>query len=112
MKDVMAHPDSAISEITARTGLPQSYVSTSVARLSEKGFVQTVTDPADGRRTLVRPDPEHMRRVGEKAAVSADAALVAALGPVSEREGQETITFLDGLVTALVPSRSHPLRDA
>src|SRR4029077_6957323 len=31
--DVFAHPGSSITAITARTGLPQSYVSESVARL-------------------------------------------------------------------------------
>src|ERR1700722_297143 len=52
--DVAEHPDSAIGEITARTGFPQSHVSASVARLRELGAVHTTPDPADGRRTLVR----------------------------------------------------------
>jgi DNA-binding MarR family transcriptional regulator len=111
MKDVLAHPGSSISAITRRTGLPQSYVSTSVARLSEKGMVETVADPADGRRTLVRPSPAHLRQVGKKAAVSADAELVRALGPVSETEAQATIDLLNHLLTVLVPSGPHPLRD-
>ena len=111
MKDVMSHPGSAISEITARTGLPQSYVSTSVARLSEQGLVLAAADPDDGRRTLVRPHPAHLRRVGKKAAVSADAALARALGLVSEREAQKTIGLLDDLLARLVPSGPHPLRD-
>jgi DNA-binding MarR family transcriptional regulator len=111
MKDVVAHPGSAISEITHRTGLPQSYVSTSVARLREKGLVATVADPLDGRRTLVRPDPDHLRQAGRKAAISADAAVARALGPVSEQEAKKTIALLEDLVTVLAPNGSHPLRD-
>ena len=33
LADVFAHPGSSISEITARTGMPQSHVSETVARL-------------------------------------------------------------------------------
>ena len=53
--DVGYHPDSSISEITERTGLPQSLVSMSVAKLRDLGVVQTEPDPADRRRTLVHP---------------------------------------------------------
>ena len=53
--DVGYHPNSSISEITERTGLPQSLVSMSVAKLRDLGVVQTEPDPADRRRTLVQP---------------------------------------------------------
>ena len=59
LRDVFAHPDSSITEVTARTGLPQSYVSDSVARLRDQGIVETSADPADGRRTLVRVTAQH-----------------------------------------------------
>ena len=36
LQDVLTHPDSSISEVTARTALPQSYVSESVARLRDR----------------------------------------------------------------------------
>ena len=39
LRDVFAHPDSSITDITGRTGLPQSYVSESVARLRDLGIV-------------------------------------------------------------------------
>src|SRR6476661_8473254 len=52
--DIAAHPDTAVGEIAARTGLPQSQVSTAVARLKEAGAVVTQNDPADRRRLLVR----------------------------------------------------------
>src|SRR5580693_7809367 len=53
LRDVFAHPGSSITDITARTGLPQSYVSESVARLRSQGILETSADPADRRRTLV-----------------------------------------------------------
>jgi len=55
--DVAYHPNSSISEITERTGFPQSLVSTAVARLREVGVVESESDPLDRRRTLVRTTP-------------------------------------------------------
>jgi DNA-binding MarR family transcriptional regulator len=55
--DIAQHPGSSVSEITARTGFPQSHVSASIARLQDNGSVLAEPDPRDRRRTLVRPDP-------------------------------------------------------
>lgn len=55
--DVGYHPNSSITEITERTGFPQSLVSTAVARLREVGVVESKPDPEDRRRTLVRTTP-------------------------------------------------------
>lgn len=52
-EDVFTHPDSTVSDICARTGFAQSHVSASVARLKERGLVETATDPTDRRRTNV-----------------------------------------------------------
>lgn len=54
LEDVLAHPDSSVGEIAERTGLAQSHVSATVARLGASGALNTSADPADGRRTLVR----------------------------------------------------------
>jgi len=79
LRDVFANPDSSITQITARTGLPQSYVSESVARLRERGMLATSADPADGRRTLVRVSEEHPRNVARRGGASVDGALALAL---------------------------------
>ncbi|MEV7119827.1 MarR family winged helix-turn-helix transcriptional regulator [Kitasatospora griseola] len=88
--DVYRHPGTSVQDIRARTGFAQSHVSTSVARLRERGLLDAAPDPADGRRTLLSasetarryirarvarpaepviagavPDPEQARRVGE-----------------------------------------------
>jgi MarR family transcriptional regulator, 2-MHQ and catechol-resistance regulon repressor len=53
MVDLIDHAPSTITAIGQRTGYVQSRVSSAVAALVERGWVQTETDPSDGRRTLV-----------------------------------------------------------
>jgi DNA-binding MarR family transcriptional regulator len=109
LRDVFAHPGSSITDITGRTGLPQSYVSESVARLRDQGIVETAADPADGRRTLVRVSAGHPRTVAAKGMASVDAALAEALG---EPEGgaAEIIETLERLAARLRPASPGPIR--
>ncbi|MFE5298193.1 MarR family winged helix-turn-helix transcriptional regulator [Streptomyces sp. NPDC056632] len=93
--DIAAHPDSAISEIVARTGLPQSQVSAAVARLKEAGSVVTAPDPADRRRVLVRPAGEVSDRVARVRATGIESALMAALGTDAPRHLPEIQAALD-----------------
>ena len=108
LRDVFAHPDSSITDVTARTGLPQSYVSESVARLRDQGIVETSADPADGRRTLVRVAAQHPRTVAAKGSASVDAALAAALGDAAD--AGEIIAVLSGLAERLRPESPGPIR--
>lgn len=78
--DIAEHPASAVGEIAARTGLPQSQVSTAIARLKEAGSVITTTDPADRRRALVSQAPDVSDRLAQVRATSIEPALAAALG--------------------------------
>jgi Winged helix DNA-binding domain len=111
LRDVFAHPGSSISDITGRTGLPQSYVSESVARLRGQGILETSTDPADGRRTLVRVSAEHPRTVALKGSASVDGALAAALGePEAGPEVTEIIGTLTALAERLRPESPGPIR--
>jgi DNA-binding MarR family transcriptional regulator len=98
LRDVFANPGSSITDITTRTGLPQSYVSESVARLRGQRILQTSADPADGRRTLVRVSDQHPRTVAAKGSVPVDAALAAAL---SEPPGGAAMTQIIGTLSAL-----------
>ena len=111
LRDVFAHPDSPIGDIAARTDLPQSYVSESVARLRDQGILETAADPADGRRTLVRVCAQHPRTVAAKGSAPVDAALAAALG---EPEGSAAVTglveTLEGLAVRLRPSAPGSIR--
>ncbi len=111
LRDVFAHPDSSISDVTARTGLPQSYVSESVAKLRDQGIVETSADPSDGRRTLVRIAPDHPRTVVAKGAVSVDATLAEALGePADGAAIAQIISTLGDIAARLTPADPGPIR--
>jgi DNA-binding MarR family transcriptional regulator len=110
LRDVFANPGSSITDITARTGLPQSYVSESVARLRGQGIVETSADPADGRRTLVRVSAQHPRTVAAKGSVPVDAALAAALGePAGGAAVTQIIGTLSALAALLAPETPGPI---
>ncbi|GAB7184754.1 helix-turn-helix domain-containing protein [Kitasatospora sp. Ki12] len=111
--DVLAHPGATVGEIAARTGLPQSQVSTAVARLVEAGSVDTEPDPADRRRRLVRAAAQPSARVAEVRSTTIDDALTAALaGPdgtaPDPRLLHEVSTALDTLARHLTPAAARP----
>jgi DNA-binding transcriptional ArsR family regulator len=111
LRDVFAHPGSSITGITARTGLPQSYVSESVARLRSQGIVETSADPADGRRTLVRVSAGHPRTVAAKGSAPVDGALAAALGePDGGPAVAEIVATLSALAERLRPESPGPIQ--
>jgi DNA-binding MarR family transcriptional regulator len=111
LADVFAHPGSSISEITARTGMPQSHVSETVARLREQGTVESFPDSADRRRTLVRVSAQHPQNVMRAALVPADAELTAALGDISPDEAANIIKTLEVLAARLRPGKPGPILD-
>ncbi|MBP0455568.1 MarR family transcriptional regulator [Kitasatospora sp. RG8] len=110
MSDVYEHPDSAVGEIAARTGLPQSQVSTAVARLREAGSVVTEADPRDRRRLLVRRAPEVSARRVEVASATVDDALARALGTDDPQVLAEVQAALEVLGRRLTPATVRRLR--
>ncbi|MQY05758.1 MarR family transcriptional regulator [Actinomadura macrotermitis] len=103
--DLVAHPGTTVGEIAARTGLPQSQVSTAVARLEETGSVEAAPDPADRRRRLIRPAARPSARVAEVRATTIDDALASALAdPAAVRE---VAAALDVLARHLTPSAAR-----
>jgi len=101
MRDVLSSPGSSITDITTRTGLPQSYVSESVNKLRVKGFAEITADPADRRRTLVRLTATHLERVARHSARNADDVLRSALGDVEEATSRKVIALLTDLAHQL-----------
>jgi DNA-binding MarR family transcriptional regulator len=93
--DIAANPGSSISEITARTGSPQSHVSTSVSRLRQFGIVRTEADPRDRRRTLVWVVPEALEAAHNRITATADAAIARTLGDPPAAEVAEVIGALE-----------------
>ncbi len=102
LRDVFANPGSSVSAITRRTGLPQSYVSESIAWLSQEQILLTAPDPQDGRRTLASVSPAHTGRVAARASTLADGELVAELG---EQRAAHVLALLQSLAELLAPER-------
>jgi DNA-binding MarR family transcriptional regulator len=101
--DVAYHPDSSITEITDRTGFPQSLVSTAVARLREVGLLESAPDPLDRRRTLVRTTPALKEVQGRFGTVSIDDILAGELAAEDRGGLTDVIAALDLLTRLLVP---------
>jgi hypothetical protein len=104
--DVYEHPGSSVSEITTRTGFPQSHVSASVTRLRESGALITSTDPADRRRTLVSPNPEVLRGLPSPSWEPVDAMLARAIGTGDPGQAAEAVAALELLARLLTPDAS------
>jgi DNA-binding MarR family transcriptional regulator len=101
--DIGANPGSSINEITARTGFPQSHVSTSVSRLREFGAVRTESDPRDRRRTLVWIVPEAVQRARSRVISTIDDAIAQALGHPPTSELAEVVGALEMLAERFEP---------
>ncbi len=102
--DIAENAGSSIGEIAGRTGLPQSYVSTSVARLRERGAVKTAGDPKDGRRTLVRLTESIPARAARRGAAPIDAALAEEAGL---DDPAEVVAALETLLAGLRRERKR-----
>jgi DNA-binding MarR family transcriptional regulator len=105
LSDIVSHPGSAIGEIAERTGLPQSQVSTAVARLREAGSIDAQPDPADRRRVLVRQARRTSPRVAQVRKSTIDAALGTALGTADPRRIAEVTGLLRELAERLMPAQ-------
>jgi DNA-binding MarR family transcriptional regulator len=109
MRDVLAHPGSSISDITARTGLPQSHVSESVNKLRVKGIAEINADPADRRRTLVKLTATSQDQVARHSARNADYPLRTALGDLSDDAAHQVIAMLNDLARQLRTDPTVPV---
>ena len=104
--DVAQHPGSSVTEITARTGQPQSAVSAAVARLQEAGAILTEPDPRDRRRTLARTNPAAGGKLLVITGAPIDAALLDALADPDALP--EVKAALDTLRRHLTPRPTPP----
>lgn len=108
--DLAEHGESSVGDIVKRTGLPQSQVSTAVARLRDAERLDTEPDPADRRRTKIRLKAEPSPRALAVAESSVDATIAKALG--NEDEAKAVVKSLESLAARLVgPVRQTGRRD-
>ncbi len=99
--DIDEHPGTSVREIAERTGLVQSLVSASVARLRDAGVVVTETDPNDRRRTLARHAPHKSPREVEVEAIPIDRAVTAAFHTGTDEEATQVVAALETLSSRL-----------
>lgn len=101
--DIAYHPGSSISEITERTGFPQSHVSASVAKLRDLGILETEIDPTDRRRTLVRMTQVAWERTKTVSSIPIEQVLAPVLGDPGSSEMAEVAEALELLAQKLTP---------
>jgi DNA-binding MarR family transcriptional regulator len=103
LADVAYHPGSSITEITERTGFPQSLVSLAVAKLREVGVVESEPDPSDRRRTLVRTTAALEATVKRADTPPAEALVAKELPADLQRLAPEAGAALHLLARLLIP---------
>jgi DNA-binding MarR family transcriptional regulator len=108
MVDVASHPGSSITEITTRTGFPQSHVSMLVTRLRDRGLVRTEVDAKDRRRTLVFAVPAALQRAHRRVISTVDAPIARALGTTDPTRVAEVIGALEMVAARLGLGSSDP----
>jgi DNA-binding MarR family transcriptional regulator len=100
LEDALTHPGSSVSQIQARIGFVQSHVSVSVARLRQRGLVDTTSDPDDGRRTRVRVSEAAKRAIMARASHRVDDAITHAVAHPDQ--AQRVTVLLDELARLLL----------
>ncbi|MEW9531655.1 MarR family winged helix-turn-helix transcriptional regulator [Microbispora sp. NPDC049125] len=100
LEDVIKHPDGSVTEVHQRTGFAQSHVSASVARLKERGLIETVSDPLDGRRTRLRVTDEALKAITRRASRRVDEVIGRTV--TEPAEAGRVIALLDELAALLL----------
>ncbi|MDP4504338.1 MarR family winged helix-turn-helix transcriptional regulator [Nonomuraea turcica] len=104
-EDVLRHPGSAVGEIQARTGFAQSHVSASVARMRERGILETGPDPADGRRTQVRVADAALHLLFRRATTPVEEVVRRAVPDSADAD--RAVALLKELEALLITDDSH-----
>jgi DNA-binding MarR family transcriptional regulator len=95
VEDVIKNPGASVTDIAQRTGFVQSHVSASVARLRERGIVETAPEPTDRRRTTVRLARPAMRAIVRRSKRPVEDVIKTAVPDANA--ARRVITLLDEL---------------
>jgi MarR family 2-MHQ and catechol resistance regulon transcriptional repressor len=111
LRDLYMNGESSIRETVERTGLAQSRVSTSVANLRQRGWVETGADPDDGRKTLARVTKQVKLEGDRRRGQSAAGALDRVLANAKPSERNQLASALERLHELLVePHKAEQVR--
>lgn len=102
LRDLYMNGESSISETVERTGLAQSRVSTSVANLRGRGWIETGAHPEDGRKTLARVTKQVKLEGDRRRGQSATGALDLVLADARPSEKAQLTKALERLHELLV----------
>ena len=102
VEDVAHHRGTSIGEVAQRTGLAQSLVSTTVARLGDAGVIEVDADPSDRRRTRIGVSAAARELFAARAARPIDPAIRQALPDASGAEIARVEKLLDELASLVL----------
>lgn len=106
-EDIAHHEKASVGEIAARTGLAQSLVSRTVAKLRDAGVVVPERDPDDGRRVLISIAPGiRMGLFRSRARRPVEPALRGRYPESSESEIARVVALLTDLADILTGERA------
>jgi DNA-binding MarR family transcriptional regulator len=111
-EDISSHAGTTAAEIASRTGLAQSMVSKTVARMREHGVVSLAADPTDKRRVLVSIDVDARAAIftsrGQRPISGALRARIPKLTDVQIEIAERLLDDLAGLLYDSRPVGSPP----
>ena len=102
MRYLFPHPGALPSEVAFATGLQRSNLSAVLRGLEEKGLVERVPDPEDGRWVRIQPTP---RAIDNYALVRREWASAVADAAEGDPAVEKTLSLLAKVRTGLVRQR-------
>lgn len=102
LRDLFMNGRSSITDTVNRTGLAQSKVSSSVAKLRDRGWVATTPDPDDRRKTLAAVTEQVKLQGDRRRSRSAQDALDSVLADAKPDERAQLAAALERLHQLLV----------
>jgi DNA-binding MarR family transcriptional regulator len=103
--DVIKNPGTGVTAIGHRIGFVQSHVSASVARLRERGVLETAPDTSDGRRTRVQVTQSAMPAIVRRAQRPINNTITTAVGDAET--ARRVTAMLDELAEFLLMRRTR-----
>jgi DNA-binding MarR family transcriptional regulator len=102
MRYLFPHPGALPSQVAFATGLQRSNLSTVLRGLEEKGLIERIADPEDGRAVRIHPTPKAIRNYATVRREWASAVAAAAGG---DSDAEAVLPLLASVRAGLVRER-------